>query len=431
MRILIIGGGGREHAIGWALSRSSRHPDLFFAPGNAGTASLGRNVDIGASDTEGLLKLAQSESVELTIVGPEVPLVNGLVDRFEAENMRVVGPTAGAARLEGSKAFSKAFMERHDIPTARHRTFVRDQIEDAHRFITMTGAPIVVKASGLAAGKGAIVCQSITEAHEAVDSLLSERSFGSAGDEVVIEEFMTGEEASLFVLTDGESYRLLPAAQDHKQIGEGDTGLNTGGMGAYSPAPIMAPALTAWVERDIVRPTLDGMRAEGHPYRGILYVGLMITDEGPRVVEYNCRFGDPEAQVLLPLLESDAIDVFERIESGDIARDTLRIRDGAAATVVLASGGYPGTYSTGFRIDGLEEASTVEGVHIFHAGTAFDDDNRIVTSGGRVLSITGTGADLKTALERAYKAADLISFEGKYVRRDIGQKGLNRLGSEV
>jgi phosphoribosylamine---glycine ligase len=424
MRILVIGSGGREHALGWSLARSARRPQLFFAPGNAGTSALGTNVHIGPTDLEELAAFARSESIDFTIVGPEVPLVHGVVDRFEAENLAIVGPTAAAARLEGSKAFSKAFMDRHGIPTAAHRTFVRDQVDAAHAFVTEKGAPIVIKASGLAAGKGAIVCQTLQQAHKAIDAVLGERSFGAAGDEMVIEEFMQGEEASLFVLTDGESYRLLPSAQDHKAIGDGDTGPNTGGMGAYAPAPIMTDALTAWVERDIVRPTLDGMMDEGTPYRGVLYVGLMITADGPKVVEYNCRLGDPETQVVLPLLESDLVDIFEQIARRELATEPVRLRSGAAATVVLASGGYPGSYSTGFPVEGLDAASSIPGVQVFHAGTTLDGTGRVVTSGGRVLSVTGIAVDLESALTSAYKAADLISFEGKYARRDIGQKGL-------
>jgi phosphoribosylamine---glycine ligase len=426
MRILVVGSGGREHAIGWSLARSRRTPTLLFAPGNAGTAALGQNVPVGATDIDAVVRLAIDQRIDLTIVGPEVPLVLGMVDRFEAEGLPVVGPSAGAARLEGSKAFAKAFMDRHGIPTAAHRTFVPDQLAEAHDFIDAQGAPIVVKASGLAAGKGAIVCMSTRDAHEAVDAVLSERTFGAAGDELVVEEFMRGEEASVFVLTDGESYRLLHAAQDHKAVGEGDTGPNTGGMGAYAPAPLLTPALTAWVERDIVRPTLDGMASEGHPYRGVLYVGLMLTETGPKVVEYNCRFGDPETQVVLPLLESDLVDVCERIARRELASEPLHLREGAAATVVLASGGYPGSYSTGFEIHGLEDASAVSNVMIFHAGTSVDPGGRIVTSGGRVLSVTGLGDDLRAALDRAYEAADMITFEGKYVRRDIGRKGLRR-----
>lgn len=428
MRILIIGNGGREHAIGQFILPSARRPELYFAPGNAGTEQLGTNVAIAATDIEALAALVKEQDIELTIVGPEVPLVHGLVDRFEAGNMAVVGPTAAAARLEGSKAFAKAFMDRHGIPTAAHRTFVHDQLAEAHAFADTTGAPIVIKASGLAAGKGAIVCSTLDEAHDAIDDVLGRRTFGAAGDELVIEEFMHGEEASVFVLTDGTKYLFLPTAQDHKAVGDGDTGPNTGGMGAYAPAPIMTDALMRWVERDIVGPTLAGMREEGHPYRGVLYIGLMITDQGPRVVEYNCRLGDPETQVVLPLLEEDLLDVLLGIARHDLRAAPRRFASKAAASVVLASGGYPGSYSTGFRISGLEEASGMSGVQVFHAGTTRDAHGRVVTAGGRVLNVTATGPDLASAIKRAYAAVDVIDFEGKYVRRDIGRKGLQRLG---
>lgn len=427
MRILVIGGGGREHAIGHALAESRRRPELLFAPGNAGTAELGLNLPVDATDLDALLRAAQEHEVDLTIVGPEVPLVHGIVDQFEAEGRAIVGPTAGAARLEGSKAFSKAFMERYGIPTAAHRSFVRSQYEDARRFVEEEGAPIVLKASGLAAGKGAIVCRTKQEAMDALDAILREDAFGQAGDELVVEEFMTGEEASVFVITDGDHFEILLPAQDHKPIGEGDTGPNTGGMGAYAPAPVMDAALMRQVKSDIIRPTLDGMREDGHPYRGVLYVGLMITEAGPRVVEYNCRLGDPEAQVVLPMLDSDAVDVFEAVANRTLAGVPVVSRGGAAATVVLASGGYPGPYEKGQAVSGIEDASQVGGVTVFHAGTRRDDAGRILTSGGRVFSITAIAPSLREAIDRAYEAADLIDFEGKYLRRDIGQKGIARL----
>ncbi len=427
MRILIIGGGGREHALAWALARSPQQPELFIAPGNAGTAALGRNVALQPTDLDALLGFARAENIALTVVGPEQPLVDGLADRFETAGLRVVGPTAAAARLEGSKAFAKAFMQRHGIPTAAHRTFAGAQYAEALAFVEATGAPVVVKASGLAAGKGALVCLTLDEARTALDRLMRQRAFGAAGDEVVVEAFMEGEEASVFALTDGRDYQLLATAQDHKRIGEGDTGPNTGGMGAYAPAPVAGPTLLARVRREIIEPTLAGMAAEGCPYRGVLYAGLMITPEGPKVVEFNCRLGDPEAQIVLPLLETDLVEVFEKMADRRLGEVTLRQRAGAAACVVMASGGYPGAYEKDFPIDGLDEAGAMDGVVVFHAGTRRDDAGRVVTAGGRVLGVTATGTGLAEALRRAYRAVAAIGFEGAQYRRDIGQKGLARL----
>ncbi len=427
MRILIIGGGGREHALAWALARSPQQPELFIAPGNAGTAALGRNVALQPTDLDALLGFARAENIALTVVGPEQPLVDGLADRFEAAGLRVVGPTAAAARLEGSKAFAKAFMQRHGIPTAAHRTFAGAQHAEALAFVEETGAPVVVKASGLAAGKGALVCLTLDEARTALDRLMRQRAFGAAGDEVVVEAFMEGEEASVFALTDGRDYRLLATAQDHKRIGEGDTGPNTGGMGAYAPAPVAGPTLLARVRREIIEPTLAGMAAEGCPYRGVLYAGLMITPEGPKVVEFNCRLGDPEAQVVLPLLETDLVEVFEKMADRRLGEVTLTQQAGAAACVVMASGGYPGAYEKGFPMDGLDTAGAMDGVVVFHAGTRRDDAGRVVTAGGRVLGVTATGTGLAEALRRAYRAVAAIGFEGAQYRRDIGQKGLARL----
>lgn len=427
MRILIIGSGGREHAFAWALARSPQRPDLFIAPGNAGTESLGRNVSLAASDVPGLLAFARQENIDLTVVGPEQPLVDGLVDAFDAAGLRVVGPTAHAARLEGSKAFSKAFMERHHIPTAAHRTFQKGQHDDARAYVQQQGAPIVVKASGLAAGKGALVCTTRDEAFAALDQVMKDRAFGDAGDEVVVEAFMEGEEASVFALTDGKDYVLLAPAQDHKRIGEGDVGPNTGGMGAYAPAPLVTSALLERVCTDVVEPTLVGMAEEGYPYRGILYVGLMMTPDGPKVVEYNCRLGDPEAQIVLPLVASDLVDVFMKLAEGRLHDTVLEMHPGAAACVVMASGGYPGAYQKGYPITGLEQAGALQDVVVFHAGTQRRASGQIVTAGGRVLGVTATGNDLNQALDRAYTAVDLIAFESAQFRRDIGRKGLARL----
>ena len=425
MRILIVGSGGREHALAWALARSPQQPTLYIAPGNAGTEALGENVDLPASDVRALAEFAQEKAIDLVVIGPEVPLVEGLADRLEDAGIAAIGPSAAAARLEGSKAFAKAFMDRYGIPTATHRTFRAEAYDEAVAHVEAEGGPLVVKASGLAAGKGAVVCATTEEALHTLDEMMRQRVFGEAGDEVVIEEFMEGEEASVFALTDGEHYVLLPPAQDHKRVGEGDTGPNTGGMGAYAPAPIMTGRLLTQTCREIIEPVLAGMAAEGHPYRGVLYAGLMITPDGPKVVEFNCRLGDPEAQAVLPLLDVDLADVFHKLASGRLHEVTLQARAGASACVVLASGGYPGSYEKGFPIRGLDEAQAA-GALVFHAGTRRDED-QIVTSGGRVLGVTGLGNTLGSALDAAYASAEKIHFEGRQYRRDIGQKGLSRM----
>lgn len=427
MKILIVGSGGREHALAWTLAQSPQHPSLFIAPGNAGTAALGQNIPIGASDLDGLCGFVVDEQVDLVVVGPEQPLVMGLADRLEAIGVPVVGPSADAARLEGSKAFSKTFMDKYGIPTARFRTFSRGDLAAALAYLEEEGAPIVVKASGLAAGKGAIVCTTLEEARTAVEQMLRDGSFGDAGAQVVIEAFMEGEEASIFALTDGEDYVLMAPAQDHKRIGEGDTGQNTGGMGAYAPAPVVTPDVLDRVCEKIIEPTLAGMRAEGCPYKGILYVGLMIGDGEERVVEYNCRLGDPEAQVVLPLADGDLAEVFMKMAQGRLAEVTLRTRAGAAACVVMASAGYPGAYEKGYPIEGVPQANAREHVYVFEAGTRNTEEGTLVTNGGRVLAVSALGQHLEQALTRAYQGVAAIGFEGAQYRRDIGQKGLQRL----
>jgi phosphoribosylamine--glycine ligase len=427
MRILVVGSGGREHALVAALADSPRTSALFAAPGNPGTAEHATNVDVDSGDFDGLVALVRRESIDLTVVGPEQPLVDGLVDRFQEEGLRILGPTAAAARLEGSKAFADQFMERHGIPTASFRVFAADEYEAAREYLDEVGAPIVVKADGLAAGKGAFVCATLEEAHDALDQIVRDRAFGAAGDQVVIEEKMDGEEVSIFALTDGTHYVLLPPSQDHKPIGEGGTGPNTGGMGAFAPAPIVDGPLLNRICREIVEPTLEGMREEGIPYRGVLYCGLMITDEGPKVVEYNCRLGDPEAQVVLPLVESDLVDVFESVVDGSLDTGGLRASSRAAACVVLASGGYPIDYETGFEITGVDEAEALPDVSVRQAGTRRRDDGTLVTDGGRVLGVTALGTDLEQALDRAYQGGEAIHFDGKTLRTDIGKKGLAHL----
>ncbi len=425
MEILIVGSGGREHALGWALKKGDPSLGLTFAPGNAGTARLGRNVPLRADGVKALVQYAREAAVNMVIVGPEGPLVAGLVDALEEVGIPAVGPRAQAARLEGSKAFSKAFMQRHGIPTAAFRAFGRADARKAHAFVdAQPDAPLVVKASGLAAGKGAVVCADRREAHGALDALLGDGLLGSAADEIVVEAFMEGEEVSIFALTDGERYVLLPPAQDHKRIGENDTGPNTGGMGAYAPAPIAGGRVVTRACREVIEPTLGGMLAEGCPFTGILYVGLMLTADGPRVVEYNCRLGDPETQAVLPLVTGNVVDVMDALARRDLRGVRVEVAPGAAATVVLASEGYPGAYPTGRPIEGLAEAEAVPGAAVFHAGTARDAAGQLVTAGGRVLAVTGVGDSLEKALDTAYRAADAITFRGKTLRRDIGHRAL-------
>lgn len=425
MKILIIGNGGREHAIGRKLSESPANPTLIFAPGNPGMEDLGSCYSVASDDFRGLLSLAQNQKVDLTIVGPEGPLVGGLVDLFQANGLRIFGPDKAAAALEGSKAFSKDFMGRHGIPTARYRTF--RALEPARIHLREVGAPIVVKASGLAGGKGAVVCMTMQEADAALQSMLGPKAvFGLAGSEVVMEEFMEGEEASVFVLTDGEAFVVLPTAQDHKRIGDGDAGPNTGGMGAYSPAPLMTPELLEETSRTIIAPTLKGMRQEGYPYKGILFVGLMVTPKGPKVVEYNCRLGDPETQVILPILKEDFLQLVLASLDGGLGRLKVSAPEEWAAVVVMASKGYPGAYETGLPISGLERIRDLPRSHAIHAGTK-RLQGKLVTAGGRVLGMVGQGGTLREAIDAAYAGVALAAFPGAQFRTDIGRKGLARL----
>ena len=425
MTVLVVGGGGREHALVWSLAQSPRRPRLLCAPGNPGTAVWAENVAVAADDVDGLVALARDRAVDLVVVGPEAPLVAGLADRLDEAGVAVVGPSRAAAQLEGSKAFAKDVMARHNVPTAASRTFGLGAVDEARAYVDGHALPVVLKADGLAAGKGVVVAETRAAARDALAGMLEDGAFGRAGSTVVVEAFLEGEEASLFVLTDGTDYVVLPAAQDHKRIGEGDTGPNTGGMGAYAPAPVVTPEVLEAAEREVIRPVLDGMRAEGHPYRGVLYVGLMIADGRPSVVEFNCRFGDPEAQVVLPLLASDALDLFEAVAHGRLGGVEVETTGGAAACVVLASEGYPGAYDAGRVISGAERPR--DGALVFQAGTARDDAGNLVSAGGRVLGVTGRGGSLGEALDAAYAAADAVDFEGKTLRRDIGQKGLARL----
>jgi phosphoribosylamine--glycine ligase len=423
MRVLLIGGGGREHALAWALGRSPRLTRLIAAPGNPGIARHADCVNVKETAIEQLVALAAREQVDLTVVGPELPLSLGLADRFREARLRIFGPSRAAARLESSKAFAKALMARHGIPTARFQTFTDAAL--ARRFCHALGAPLVVKADGLAGGKGALVCRTLEDAERAVALCLEARAFGEAGSTVVIEEFMEGEEASFFVLSDGTTALPLAAAQDHKTVFDGDRGPNTGGMGAYSPTPALDLAMEERVMREIALPTIRAMREEGAPFAGVLYIGLMITPEGPRVVEFNCRFGDPECQVLLPRLHGDLLPLLTAVADGQGLPPALGWHADASVCVVLASAGYPGRYETGQIIRGVEEAERMPGIEVFHAGTAIRD-GRLVTAGGRVLGVQALGTSVTDAIARAYAAVARIRWKGMHYRKDIGRRALGR-----
>ncbi len=423
MKILVIGGGGREHALVWALARDPRRPRLFCAPGNAGTAALADNLPLAAEDLEGLLAWALREKPDLTVVGPEAPLCAGLVDRFEEAGLRVFGPRRDAARLEGSKRFAKTIMTAAGIPTARAESFT--DAGDALTYARALGAPLVVKADGLAAGKGVEICLTLAEAETAIRRCLVDKSHGAAGATILVEEFLEGEEVSVLALVDGRTAVLLDSAQDHKRIFDGDRGPNTGGMGAYSPAPVLTPDGREQIREQVFDRTLAELARRGIRYQGVLYAGLMMTAAGPRVLEFNCRFGDPETQALLPRLASPLLPALEACVDGTLEERHVAWRSDCCVSVVLASRGYPDAYPRGLPIDGLEEAARDEGVLLFHAGTALQA-GRVVTSGGRVLAVSALGAGLPAAAARAYAAVDRIRFEGRQVRRDIAARALRR-----
>ncbi len=420
MKVLVVGSGGREHALVWKLSQSPHVKEVFAAPGNPGMAQLGKCIDIPPLNIEGLAAFAEEEGIDLTIVGPEAPLVAGIVDEFQKRGLNIFGPSKEAARLEGSKAFSKEKMKKFGVPTADFKVFSNP--EEAKAYIKEKGAPIVVKADGLAAGKGVVVAQSVEEALEAVDRIMVEKIFGSAGDKVVVEDCLTGEEASYLVITDGERFIPLATAQDHKAVFDGDKGPNTGGMGAYSPAPILSREMEKEVQEKVIKPILRGMASEGTPFRGILYAGLMITSKGPKVLEFNVRFGDPEAQAILRRLESDLFEVCMSAIEGKLV-DSLKWIPETSICVVLASKGYPGKYEKGKEISGIEEAEKLDSVVVFHAGTAIKN-GKLVTNGGRVLNVTALGKDIVEARENVYKAVEKIHFDGMHFRNDIGLKAL-------
>jgi phosphoribosylamine--glycine ligase len=423
MNILVVGGGGREHTLVWKIAQSPLVDKIYCAPGNPGIAELAECVHIGADEITALCEFAQAEEIDLTIVGPEVPLTMGIVDMFQAAGLEIFGPDKAAAQIEGSKGFSKDLMARYNVPTAAYQSFT-DHAQ-AVTYIKKQGAPIVVKADGLAAGKGVIVAMTEEQAITAVDDIMLDQVFGDAGASVVIEEFMDGEEASFFAFTDGKNILPLASSQDHKRVNDGDEGPNTGGMGAYSPAPVVTDELYQVIVETIVKPTIDGMAKDGCPYSGILYVGLMIKDGVPRVVEYNARFGDPEAQPLLMRMKSDIVPVLYACARGRLEQDSIEWHDKAAVCVVMASGGYPASYEKGLPISGLDDAAKIDDLMVFHAGTTLKE-GKIVNQGGRVLGVTGLGDSVRDAIDKAYVGVKVIHWDGVHYRNDIGARALNR-----
>lgn len=419
MKVLIVGGGSREHAIAWKTAQSQKVEKLYCAPGNAGIAGVAECVDIGVMEFDRLVAFAKENEIDLTIVAPDDPLAAGAVDAFEAAGLRAFGPRKNAAILEGSKAFSKDLMKKYGIPTASYETF--DSAEAALAYLEQARMPIVLKADGLALGKGVLICHTLEEARAGVRTLMLDKQFGAAGNRIVVEEFMTGREVSVLSFVDGKNIRVMTSAQDHKRAKDGDQGLNTGGMGTFSPSPFYTKEIDDFCRKHIYQPTVDAMRAEGREFKGIIFFGLMLTEDGPRVLEYNARFGDPETQVVLPRMKNDLVEVFEACIDGTLDQVELEFADNAAVCVVLASDGYPEHYEKGYPITGLERFEEADGYYVFHAGSRFDSDGAIVTNGGRVLGVTATGSNLKEARARAYEATEWVKFKNKYMRRDIGK----------
>ena len=420
MKILVIGSGGREHALVWKIAQDDRVEKIFCAPGNPGMKDV-ELMKIETTDIESLIKAVKTENIDFTVVGPEQPLVDGIVDSFESEGLKIFGPSAAASQLEGSKYFAKRFMDRYSIPTSNYAYF--DNAEEALKYMNQDTIPCVVKASGLAAGKGAVICNTIEEAKDCIDSMMIRKDFGKSGDMVLIEELMIGEEASILAISDGENYVILPSSQDHKRVYDNDEGPNTGGMGAYSPAPVISEAMLSEIESKIIEPTIQGMAQDGTPFKGLLYAGIMVTSDGPKVVEFNVRFGDPEAQVVIPLLGNEFLDLLRDSAAGEISppyssADTSK----HASCVVLASGGYPAEYEVGHKISGLDDDLNRD-VMIFHAGTILDKEE-YYTNGGRVLTISGLGNTLKGSLDIVYDTVNRVTFQGVHYRTDIGQRGL-------
>lgn len=418
MKVLVIGGGGREHAICWKLSKSPKVDELYCAPGNAGIAEVAKCVDIGVMDFEKIADFAKKEAFDLVVVGPDDPLAGGIVDVLEEKGLRVFGPRKNAAILEGSKAFSKDLMKEYGIPTAAYETF--DTPEAALKYLETASVPIVLKADGLALGKGVLICNTREEAKEGVKTLMLDKQFGHAGDRIVVEQFMTGREVSVLSFVDGKTIKIMTSAQDHKRAKDGDQGLNTGGMGTFSPSPFYTKEVDEFCRKYIYQATVDAMKSEGREFKGIIFFGLMLTADGPKVLEYNARFGDPETQVVLPRMKNDIVDVFEACIDGTLDQIDLQFEDNAAVCVVLASAGYPEHYEKGKKITGLENFKDKDGYYVFHAGSKFDAEGNILTNGGRVLGVTATGKDLKEARANAYKATEWVHFENKYMRHDIG-----------
>lgn len=419
MKVLIVGGGGREHAIAWKVKQSRRVETLYCAPGNAGIAEYAECVPIGAMEFEKLAAFAKEKQVDLTVVGMDDPLVDGIVDVFEREGLSIFGPRKNAAILEGSKAFAKELMKKYGIPTAGYKTF--DSPEEAIAYLEDANMPVVLKADGPALGKGVLICKTREEAETGVITLMLDKRFGDAGNRIVIEEFMTGREVSVLSFVDGNSIQIMTSAQDHKRARDGDQGLNTGGMGTFSPSPFYTSEVDAFCRKHIYQATVDAMKEEGRPFQGIIFFGLMLTSKGPRVLEYNARFGDPETQVVLPRLKNDIVEVFEACVDGRLSEIRLEFEDNAAVCVVLASDGYPEKYEKGYRIEGLENFKGREGYYVFHAGTKLDEAGDVVTNGGRVLGVTAKGRDLKEARRNAYEAVKWIRFGNQYMRTDIGK----------
>ena len=418
MKVLVVGSGGREHVIAWKISQSPKVDKIYCAPGNAGISQIAECVEIGAMEIERLVNFAKEKKIDLTVIGMDDPLVAGIVDAFEAEGLRVFGPRKNAAILEGSKAFSKELMKKYKIPTAAYETFTDS--EDAIHYLETAKYPIVLKADGLALGKGVLICSTKEEAKEGVKTLMLDKQFGSAGDKIVIEEFLEGREVSVLAFSDGKTIQCMTSAQDHKRAKDGDQGLNTGGMGTFSPSPFYTDEVKEFCEQYVYQPTIDAMSKEGRPFVGVLFTGLMLTKDGPKVLEYNARFGDPEAQVVIPRMQNDIIDVFEACIDGTLDQMQLQFEDNAAVCVVLASNGYPEHYEKGIPMTGFENFEGKEGYYCFHAGTKFKGE-QVVTNGGRVLGITAKGSTLKEAREHAYQATEWISFANKYMRNDIGK----------
>ena len=419
MKVLIVGSGGREHAIAWKVAGSPKADKIYCAPGNAGIAEYAECVPIGAMEFDKLAAFAKENQIDLTVIGMDDPLVGGIVDVFEKEGLRVFGPRKNAAILEGSKAFSKDLMKKYHIPTAGYETF--DTPEAALQYLETAEMPIVLKADGLALGKGVLICNTREEAREGVRTLMLDKQFGSAGDRIVVEEFMTGREVSVLSFVDGDTIKIMTSAQDHKREKNGDQGLNTGGMGTFSPSPFYTEEVDAFCRKYVYQATVDAMKAEGRPFKGIIFFGLMLTEKGPKVLEYNARFGDPETQVVLPRMKNDILEVFEACVDGTLDQIQLEFEDNAAVCVVLASDGYPEHYEKGYPISGFENFKGRDGYYVFHAGTKFDEEGRVVTNGGRVLGVTAKGENLKQARENAYRATEWITFGNKYMRDDIGK----------